>query len=130
VLLGVSQAAALRHPKLWRLCRAAPWIGRGRAQVIAVNVLLPFAAAAGLREQATGLFERLPGEPSNQVVRYMAAQLSGPAQEVRFRGACQQQGLLHLFQFTCATRLCERCPARDAAKPAPRNKSGASVVKD
>jgi hypothetical protein len=31
---------------------------------------------------------------------------------VRFRGACQQQGLLHLFALTCAGRICERCPAR------------------
>jgi len=31
---------------------------------------------------------------------------------VRFRGACYQQGLLHLFQLSCAARTCERCPAR------------------
>jgi hypothetical protein len=56
------------------------------------------------------VFERLPGEPPNRVVRYMAAQLGAPA--VRFRGACQQQGLVHLFKLTCATRSCEKCPAR------------------
>ena len=88
--------------------RASPWIGRGRAQVIIVNVVLPFAAAAGVAE-AGPLFERFPGEPSNRVVRYMAEQLGGPA--VRFRGACHQQGLLHLFNLTCAGRLCERGPA-------------------
>jgi hypothetical protein len=87
---------------------APPWIGRGRAQVVVINVLLPFAAAAGLADAAR-LFERLPGEPTNRVVRYMASQLGGP--DLRFRGACQQQGLLHLFKLTCATRLCERCPA-------------------
>jgi len=109
----VIQAVALqtkqRRPDLWRLCHAPPWIGRGRAQVIAVNVLVPLAAAAGLRE-AESLFARLPGEPSNRVVRYMAGQLGGP--EIRFRGACQQQGLLQLFKVTCAARVCERCPAR------------------
>jgi hypothetical protein len=41
----------------------------------------------------------------------MAGQLGGPEQLVRFRGACQQQGLLHLFKLTCAARVCERCPA-------------------
>ena len=85
----------MRRPGLWRFVRASPWVGRGRAQVIAVNVLLPFAAAAGVVEAAE-LFERLPGEPTNRVVRYMAELLGGP--DVRFRGACQQQGLLHLFK--------------------------------
>ncbi len=110
VLEAVQQAVAHPRPKLWQVACASPWIGRGRAQVLAVNVLLPFAAAAGLSEAAAGLFERLPGEPSNRVVRYMAAQLGGP--RVQFRGACRQQGLLHLFKVTCAARVCERCPAR------------------
>ncbi len=118
VLTRVAEASRLRWPKLWQETRAAPWIGRGRAQVIAINVLLPFAAASGLAE-AEALFARLPGEPSNRVVRYMAAQLGGPG--IRFRGACHQQGLLHLFKFTCAARVCEHCPAR-GARPAGRNK--------
>jgi hypothetical protein len=109
VLEAVRQAAQARRPSLWRLARVAPWIGRGRAQVVAINVVLPFAAAAGVVEAAR-LFERLPGEPSNRIVRYMAQQLGHPA--VRFRGACHQQGLLHLFHLTCAARTCERCPAR------------------
>jgi hypothetical protein len=111
VLTAVRQAAQARRPELWPLARAAPWIGRGRAQVVAVNVLVPFAAAAGV-DEAAGLFERLPGEPSNRIVRYMAQQLGEPA--VRFRGACHQQGLLHLFQLTCVARECARCPARAA----------------
>ena len=63
--------------------------------------------------EAAELFERLPGEPTNRVVRYMAELLGGP--DVRFRGACQQQGLLHLFKLTCASRSCELCPARGGA---------------
>jgi hypothetical protein len=113
VLAAVRQAAGRRHPKLWVLARASPWIGRGRAQVVVINVLLPFAAAAGVQEAAE-LFERLPGEPTNRVVRYMAAQLGGPDSRVRFRGACLQQGLLQLFKLTCASRVCERCPAHAA----------------
>jgi hypothetical protein len=109
VLEAVRQAALVKRPSLWRLTRAAPWIGRGRAQVVVINVLLPFAAANGVAE-AWSLFERLPGEPTNRVVRYMAQQLGAPA--VRFRGACHQQGLLHLFHLTCASRNCEHCPAR------------------
>jgi hypothetical protein len=109
IVQRVADAARARWPRLWRATLASPWIGRGRAQVIAINVLLPFAAASGLAD-AEALFVRLPGEPGNRVVRYMAAQLGGP--DVRFRGACLQQGLLHLFRFTCAARVCERCPAR------------------
>jgi hypothetical protein len=113
VLAAVCMAQAERHPRLWRCCLASPWIGRGRAQVMAVNVLVPFAAAAGLRSEAEALWPRLAGEPANRVVRYMAEQLGSPG--VRFRGACQQQGLLHLFKRTCAARVCEGCPARDGA---------------
>jgi hypothetical protein len=111
VLETVARAAGMRHPRVWPLARAAPWIGPGRAQVIAINVLLPFAAAAGVAE-AAGVFERLAGEPTNRVVRYMASQLGSAGAGIRFRGACHQQGLLQLFQMTCAARACERCPAR------------------
>jgi len=114
-LAGVAQA---RHPRLWPLSRASPWIGAGRAQVIAINVLLPFAAAAGLNA-AESIFERAAGEPSNRVVRYMAQQLGAAGKGVRFRGAWHQQGLLQLFGATCASRACERCPAR-AGEPATR----------
>jgi hypothetical protein len=114
VVAAVRQAAGSRPPRgsLWPLVGASPWIGRGRAQVMAINVLLPFAAAAGVSEAET-LYTRFPGEPSNRIIRYMAGQLGGPA--VRFRGACQQQGLLHLFKLTCASRRCERCPAHAGA---------------
>jgi hypothetical protein len=107
--VAVAQAVGLRRPELWRFSVASPWIGRGRAQVMVVNVLLPLAAALGVSE-AKSLFERLPGEPSNRAVRYMAGQLAAPG--VQFYGACQQQGLLQLFKATCAARVCERCPAR------------------
>jgi uncharacterized protein DUF2851 len=112
VLEQLGQLASAAHPCLWPLARTSPWIGLGRAQVIAINVLLPFAAAAGMGEAAE-IFERAAGEPSNRVVRYMASQLSSTAGSgIRFKGACHQQGLLQLFAATCASRACERCPAR------------------
>jgi hypothetical protein len=124
VLDQVAHLAASPHPRLWPLARASPWIGPGRAQVIAINVLLPFAAAAG-RAEAAAIFERAAGEPSNRVVRYMARQLGGAAARgIRFRGAWHQQGLLQLFSATCASRACERCPARSQqAGPFPRRTS-------
>src|SRR5207237_7246437 len=117
ILALVRTAAEARRPVLWRFAHTPPWIGRGRAQVLAINVLLPFATAAGVAE-AAALYERLPGEPSNRVLRYMSAQLSKAGQPKRpFTGACQQQGLLQLFKQTCASRLCERCPARNQLEP-------------
>jgi hypothetical protein len=110
----IAEQAQRRWPRVWPGVRASPWIGRGRAQVIVINVLLPFAAAAG-EAQARAVFERIGGEPPNRVLRYMRG-LLGQASGVRFRGACQQQGLLHLFKTTCAERRCEACPARDAER--------------
>lgn len=125
---AVGAAARARHPRVWQAVHAAPWVGRGRAQVVAVNVVLPFAYARGLAE-AAALFERCPGEPSNRILRYMADQLSpGPQQRVRFQGACLQQGLLHLFSQTCASRVCEACPvARRRGTPGTRHASATPV---
>jgi hypothetical protein len=38
---AVQAAEARRWPRLWEVTRAPPWIGRGRAQIVAINVLLP-----------------------------------------------------------------------------------------
>jgi hypothetical protein len=115
-LHGVCSAARVRHPQLWPFACASPWVGRGRAQVVAINVLLPFACAAGHATEASAVFERIAGEPTNRAVRYMAGMLAAPG--VRFRGARHQQGLLHLFKSSCAVRRCETCPAlgMDAAQ--------------
>jgi hypothetical protein len=120
VLAAVDAAAGQRRPQLWTAVAAGPWIGRGRAQAITINVLLPFAVAAG-SPVAAALFERLPGEPPNRVVRYMAAQLNlaaRPASPLPFRSAWHQQGLLQLFHTTCAVRDCAACPARSAESDA------------
>jgi hypothetical protein len=109
VLDAVAGALDVRRPRLWEAIAAPPWIGRGRAHVVVVNVLLPFALAAGLADVTT-LFERLPAEPANRVTRYMTGQLA--TQGTRFRGACQRQGLLHLFTTTCSSRRCAVCAAR------------------
>ena len=94
-------------------CGASPWIGRGRAQVIAINVLLPFAAAAGLARGRSAV--RAPAGRAEQSRRALHGRSSWAAPGVRFRGACHQQGLLHLFKHTCAARVCERCPRAPSA---------------
>jgi hypothetical protein len=110
IVTAVAEAATSKRARpLWRLVYAPPWIGRGRAQVLVVNVLLPLAAALGVAEAAE-LFERLPGEPSNRVYRCMAEQLAAPG--LRLGSACRQQGLLHLFKTGCGSEAC--CAGRPA----------------
>lgn len=87
---------------------ASPFVGAGRARILVVNVLLPFAAACGL-DEAASVYERMPAEPHSRPTRYMATQLGLPP-GTRLT-ACDQQGLLHLFKSSCTARHCERCPA-------------------
>jgi hypothetical protein len=109
MLARLRAAVEAKRPRLWDLFAASPWVGRGRAQVVVVNVLLPVARALGVTG-VDALYARLPGEPSNRVSRYMAELLGEPGQ--RFASAQQQQGLVQLFNTTCASRWCERCDAR------------------
>ena len=89
-------------------------ISPGRADIVAVNVALPFAAAlAALRQdealagRARAVYAAWPGLPSNQIVREMARTL-GLARLPR--GALAQQGLHHLWRHTCREKQCARCP--------------------
>ncbi|HEU5348234.1 MAG TPA: DUF2851 family protein [Ktedonobacterales bacterium] len=89
-------------------------VSPGRAAIVAVNVVLPFAAALATRRDDTALasraravYEAWPSLPSNQIVREMARTLG----LVRLpRGAAAQQGLHHLWQHTCREKQCGRCP--------------------
>jgi hypothetical protein len=96
-----------------------PWlVGAGRAGEVVINVLLPFAYALGqaasdttLSERALALYRCYPSGPPNRVVREMALQVGGAAGPGLARGACRQQGLIHLYRHWCDTRDCARCTA-------------------
>ena len=76
-----------------------PGLGRARAAAIAVNVLLPFCNA---RE----LFLDYPLREESGLVRQMREQLGlGPLSL-----ACQEQGLLRLYQAFCREGGCGECP--------------------
>ena len=82
-----------------------PGLGRARAAAIAVNVLLPFFYALGL-EGARDLFLAYPLREESDLVRQMREQLGlGPLSL-----ACQEQGLLHLYQAFCREGRCGECP--------------------
>jgi uncharacterized protein DUF2851 len=89
-------------------------VSPGRANIVAVNVALPFAAALAasrqdeaLANRARAVYEAWPGLPSNQIVREMARTL-GLARLPR--GALAQQGLHNLWRYTCREKQCARCP--------------------
>jgi hypothetical protein len=89
-------------------------VSTGRAAIVAVNVILPFAMAlanvrqdTALATRAQAVYHAWPGLPSNQIVREMARTL-GLARLPR--GAVAQQGLHHLWQHVCREKRCDRCP--------------------
>lgn len=103
-------------------------VGAGRAAEVVINVVLPFAYALGqasgdavLSERALDVYRRYPSGPPNRVVREMALQVGGTAGSRLAKGACRQQGLIHLYRHWCDTRDCAHCLVRtsqDAAHPA------------
>jgi hypothetical protein len=88
-------------------------VSLARADILMINVVLPFASAVALiehdtllGERALGLYKMHPGLPSNWITRMMSEQLQLPAEP---RGSCRQQGLQHIYQETCREKCCEMC---------------------
>lgn len=84
-----------------------------RADIIIINVVLPFAMAMATLEQnaellshSYSLYTYHPGLTSNQITRMMSRQLYLEEQP---RGACQQQGLHHIYQQSCREKRCDLC---------------------
>jgi hypothetical protein len=111
---------AAHHDFGRRLPTPQPWlVGAGRAGEVVVNVLLPCAYALGpaasddrLSARALALYRRYPSGPPNRVVREMAVQVGGADGLKLARGACRQQGLIHLYRHWCDSRDCARCAAQ------------------
>lgn len=112
VLSLVAAAGEQPRPRLEQVAQMSPGIGAGRARTLIVNVILPFAAAAGVA-CAEQLYRRIPGEPLNRPIQYMAAELGVSTR--RFSTACHRQGLIQLFRTRCENRRCEVCPAASLA---------------
>lgn len=86
-----------------------------RTDILICNVALPFAAAIALLEQdthllecATNLYLAHPSLPSNSITRAMCQHIGLASQP---HGACQQQGLHHIYQETCKQKHCSLCIA-------------------
>ncbi|KPJ48677.1 MAG: hypothetical protein AMJ38_04800 [Dehalococcoidia bacterium DG_22] len=88
-------------------------IGPGRADEIAVNVVLPFTLAWAqarqdkpLAQAALTLYQRYPKLAPYGILRRLTAALGREL----IAGARRQQGMLHLFHRYCRQGGCNRCP--------------------
>src|SRR5205814_925805 len=91
-------------------------LGPQRVDAIAINVLLPFAAAYGqatcqfgLADAAQAAFVAYPAEGGNQITRTMRTEVMG-ALAACTAGACGEQALLHVWDSWCHLKLCAVCP--------------------
>jgi hypothetical protein len=95
--------------------RASALIGYEKAVAIVINTILPFAAAWAeldsepkLKKKAIEIYRHYPGSGDNELTTYMKQQLK-LGTDTRL-SACQQQGLIHLFNVYCRRRNCLECP--------------------
>ena len=114
LLETVAKAPAEGPRALTAALRVEPGlIGPGRADEIAVNVVLPFTLAwaqvnqdKSLAQVALTLYRRYPRLPPYGLLGRLTAALGREL----IAGARRQQGMLHLFHRYCRQGGCNRCP--------------------
>ncbi|OGV43571.1 MAG: hypothetical protein A2X46_08015 [Lentisphaerae bacterium GWF2_57_35] len=124
---GSTELLAEKVEKIFRIEAGAYWerrwalsgkptpepvalLGPSRITAIHLNVILPFAAAAGLPMRE--LLRQIPTEPANLVIKQTAWNLFGPDQaESLYRQGLRQQGLTQIFYDFCMNdrSRCEEC---------------------
>jgi hypothetical protein len=101
-------------------CRLPPAIvGRSRALEIAVNVVLPAAAACGdaaLAAAARALYARLPRPAAYGATRFIEEALASDGRRVPIT-ARRAQGLLALQRDWCSQGGCGRCALSERLEP-------------
>jgi hypothetical protein len=96
--------------------RLAPaLLGTDRADIIVVNVLLPFIFAwaeasshSGLAVRADEIYRSYPELAENTLERHMRHQLG--ISRCPVGSARRQQGLLHIYKTYCSQGKCRECP--------------------
>jgi hypothetical protein len=111
---GGDEENNLGHSRSFNRCVPA-LLGRERAAVIVINVLLPFTVAWNrvnslpeLSEKVADLYRRYPAPGRNTLEKHMSRQLGLDERVVNT--ARRQQGLLHIYKAFCAVGGCQRCP--------------------
>jgi len=98
-------------------CRdiAPALIGNNRAAAIAVNVILPFAYAWGIRNaqpelvaKSIAIFTTYPKLGTNAIERHISRQLGRSSVPIKW--AQRQQGLIHIYKTLCTQGKCAVCP--------------------
>jgi hypothetical protein len=96
--------------------RVAPaLLGTDRADIIVVNVLLPFIFAwagdssrSGLAVKAADIYRGYPALGENTLERHMRCQLG--ISRCTVNSARRQQGLLYIYKTYCSQGKCRECP--------------------
>jgi hypothetical protein len=86
-------------------------IGAGRADELAVSVVLP--VVAGLfpeAPEARTLFARYPSPPSNRWTRFMQDLMRQGGHRYRPLKAPEHQGLHHVYHQHCRREITRGCP--------------------
>lgn len=94
--------------------RSVTLLGRERAAVIVINVLLPFSYAWGqftgrpaLMQKSLDLYRHYPRRIVNSIEKHMTYQLGLSCKLVN--SAQRQQGLLHIYKGLCIQGRCGEC---------------------
>jgi hypothetical protein len=123
-----AEAGAKQLRRVWHQLLAE--LGQQRIDAIAINVILPFAAAYGqatcqfgLAEAAAQAFRAYPAEGGNHVTRYMRKDILGPLGSAA-NGAAGEQGLLHVWDRWCHEKVCALCPMGQALPRVAENHLG------
>jgi hypothetical protein len=112
--LLVEGTPPARLRRVWRDQMAE--VGPQRTDAMAINVVLPFAAAYGqatcqfgLSEAAEQAFLAFPREGANKITSYMRRGILGPLAGLA-EGAAGQQALLQIWDRWCHQKVCALCP--------------------
>lgn len=117
--LGPSPAASISHrvrcaigPIDVRRALMTPdgLIGAGRADEVAVSVVLPFVFAFDESSPAEALYVRYPSPPANRWTRSMQAMFSQAGHGIRPKNAAEHQGMHHLYHRFCRYERFASCP--------------------
>lgn len=97
--------------------RDVTYIGPGRADELAVSVVLPvLAAIEGQADVARDLFQRYPSPPRNRWTRLMMTRCAAAGHVIQPRTAPEHQGMHALYHQHCRFGHHGSCPVCRAAK--------------
>jgi hypothetical protein len=117
-LIGAVQSARTPAEPRRILMTSDGFIGAGRADEIAISVVLPFVAGVATpAETAESLYLRYPPAPSNRWTRTMQDIFAEAGHALRPRSAAEHQGMHHLYHRHCRYERFRDCPVCGESAP-------------